>query len=58
MYRSIPPTLQHLEQAAEDFVDELNNNHRGVIRRAVLNMRKRARACLTKLGGTFEGRRM
>ena len=36
----------------------LNNNHRRQIKRAVLSMKKRARACLANLGGTFEGRRM
>ena len=28
------------------------------IRRAVRHIKKRARACLAKLGGTFEGRRI
>ena len=58
IYGGLPPTLQHLERAAEHFFDQLNNNHRRQIKRAVLCMKKRAIACLANLGGTFEGRRM
>ena len=58
IYQGLPPTLQHLETAAENFFDDLNNHHQDQIRRAVLHMKKRARACLAKLGGTFEGRRI
>ena len=28
IYGGLPPTLQHLERAAEHFFDQLNNNHR------------------------------
>ena len=58
IYQGLPPTLQHLETAAENFFDDLNNHHQDQIRRAVRHMKKRARACLAKLGGTFEGRRI
>ena len=57
IYAGLPPTLQHLEQAAENFFDQLNNNHRRQIKSAVRAMKKRARRCLANLGGTFEGRR-
>jgi len=57
IYRGIPPTLAQLEVAAENFFDDMNSHHGETIKRAVLNMKKRARACLQNLGGTFEGKK-
>ena len=54
----MPGTLAELLAAVERHLDELNNNHQNIIRRAVLNMKKRARKCLNRGGGVFEGMRV
>ena len=58
VYLPMPGTLAELLAAVERHLDDLNNNHQNIIRRAVLNMKKRARKCLNRGGGVFEGMRV
>ena len=43
IYGGLPPTLQHLERAAEHFFGQLNNNHR-------IEGRSRGRCCVWRRG--------
>jgi len=56
LYKPMPPTIPELLRRAENIYDQLNNDERPMIRRAVFSMRRRARECMAQGGGHFEGK--
>ena len=51
----MPASLQLIEAQAEEVYDQLNAQS-STLRRAVLNMKKRAQKCLSVGEGLFKGR--